>query len=87
MSKAWKNGSTWAHRKARAEVLSANQLENGGKCTLQIEGVCTGTADTAHHTEGKGVSERMVATCRACNLHVGDPRSQDPPISGTYTRW
>jgi hypothetical protein len=68
----------------RAQVLLDNVVNNSGLCTLMIKGVCTGKADTVHHTLGISVTGHdpryMVATCSACNLHVGDPmRGVDPP--------
>lgn len=90
MSRAWKGGSTPAHRRARALVLSDNLANNKGMCTLQIEGVCTGTADQAHHVYGKGLTGddpiHMVAACGACNLKVGDPMRHDP-MPRPVSRW
>lgn len=78
MSKGWQGGSTRAHRRARAFVLA----RDGGRCQVRIPGVCTTVATCAHHTLGKSVTgddpAHMVASCTACNLHVGDPRSLDP---------
>jgi hypothetical protein len=71
VSKAWEGGSTRAHRKSRALVLA----RDGYRCQLRIPGVCTTVAHHAHHTLGKAVTgdnpEHMVASCEACNLHVG----------------
>jgi len=89
MSRSWSKGSTRRWRKVRAAVLLANQAENRGRCTLAIARVCTGTADTAHHTRGKrhGDDPRdLVAACAACNLHVGDPTRHSPPPRPT-SRW
>lgn len=90
MSKAWRKGSTRAHRRARALVLANNAATNNGRCTLQIPGVCTSTADQAHHTLGKAITgddpRYMVAACAACNQHVGDPTAYDPPPT-PRTRW
>jgi hypothetical protein len=59
---------------------------------------CTGRADLggphaghAHHTHGRAVTgddhRFIVASCRACNLHIGDPtKSTDPPCK-PVTRW
>lgn len=83
MSKAWAKGSTAAWRRLRARVLAANLVENQGRCTLQLEGVCTGQADTVHHTLGRAVTgdnpRYLVATCRACNLKVGEPKHSRLP--------
>jgi 5-methylcytosine-specific restriction endonuclease McrA len=90
VSTAWKGGSTRRWRKIRAAVLAANEIENGGRCTLTIPGVCTGRADTVHHTHGKAVTgddpQYLQATCRACNLHVGEPGKNDPQPR-PMTRW
>jgi hypothetical protein len=79
-------GSTRHYRRIRAAVLEANRLENGGRCTLAIPYVCTGTADTLHHTLGWAVTgddpRYMEATCAACNGVVGEPGAktvQPPP--------
>lgn len=83
MSGAWSKGSTARWRKLRAGILLANLRDNEGRCTLQIEGVCAGQADTVHHTLGKAVTgddpRYLVAACRACNLKVGEPKRSSPP--------
>jgi hypothetical protein len=76
MSRAWVGGSTTAWRRVRAAVLLANENENGGRCRLAVKSVCTGMAEQVHHTKGKQYGDDiryLVAVCRACNLHVGDP--------------
>lgn len=82
MSKGWTGGSTRRWRRIRAAVLEENLVTNGGRCTLQIPTVCTLTADTGHHTEGREITgddpRFVVATCKACNLHIGHPPSHDP---------
>jgi 5-methylcytosine-specific restriction endonuclease McrA len=81
MSNNWSKGSTRQWRKTRAAVLLANQQENRGQCTLQIKGVCTGTADQVHHIQGKAFGDRisnLAAVCRACNLKIGDPTRISP---------
>jgi hypothetical protein len=89
MSRDWSSGSTRAWRRIRAAVLHANAMDNQGRCTLAIPGVCTGTADQVHHTKGKAYGDDpryLVACCRACNLHIGHPRTTSPaprPVS----RW
>jgi 5-methylcytosine-specific restriction endonuclease McrA len=39
-------------------------------------------AGEAHHVQGRSVTgddpEHMVAACRACNQHIGDPTKHDP---------
>ena len=69
----------------RALVLARNQVENGGRCTLAIEGTCVDVADCVHHKLGRALTgdhdERyLMAVCTACNRKVGDPqRLPDPP--------
>jgi hypothetical protein len=74
----WIGGSTRAHRRAREVVLA----RAGGVCQLSIQGVCTRAATEAHHTLGRGQTgddpQWMIASCKACNLHVGDPTRFDP---------
>lgn len=83
MSKAWAKGSTAAWRRLRARILFDNQLENQGRCTVQIEGVCTGQANTVHHTLGRGVTgddpRYLVACCKECNGRIGEPKRTSPP--------
>jgi hypothetical protein len=82
VSKAWARGSTYQWRRLRAQVLTANLLENQGQCQVQIEGVCTGPAECVHHTKGRAVTgddpRFLVACCTACNLHIGNPSSSSP---------
>lgn len=90
MSKSWARGSTPAWRRVRARVLQANQQDNGGRCTLQIKGVCTGQATQVHHVVGREVSgddERfLVATCGPCNRRVGEPKRSSPQHKN-ISRW
>lgn len=83
MSKAWARGSTYKWRRLRARVLEANAAENGGRCVVAIEGVCTGVANTVHHTQGRAVTgddpRYLVACCKECNLHIGEPKHHSPP--------
>lgn len=82
MSRSWAKGSTTRWRRIRAAKLATNRVENGGRCTLQIVGVCTGEADTVHHTRGRAVTgdnpKHLAAVCRACNMHVGEPSRHNP---------
>lgn len=95
MSKAWKNGSTTRWRKIRGWVLDQNRGVNGGRCGLEIPGVCTGEADTVHHVLGRAVTgddpRYLQAVCRACNLRVGEPgRAGGKPHSPkhkTISKW
>jgi hypothetical protein len=89
MSRSWSKGSTWRWRKLRAAVLAENLERNGGRCRLQLPGVCTGTAQCVHHVLGRtatGDDPRFLqAVCTACNLHVGQPDQLPEPRGGT--RW
>ena len=77
MSVGWSGGSTRRWRRIRAEVLAENQATRGGVCGVGVEGVCTGQATQVHHTLGirvTGEDKRyLIATCGACNRHIGDP--------------
>lgn len=79
---SWDKGSTRAWRRIRAGVLEENRRTNGGRCVLAIPGVCTGMATCVHHTVGRAVSgddpRYLVASCKACNLHVGEPAKHTP---------
>lgn len=79
-SRAWQN--------TRLQVLA----RDGYRCQLQLEG-CTTTAPVQgghmHHTVGRhtGLDQRyLVASCRSCNLKVGRPEWQDPPVT-PRTQW
>ncbi|GLI00318.1 hypothetical protein Pa4123_55940 [Phytohabitans aurantiacus] len=89
MSRSWRKGSTRRWRKLRAKVLASNAMENKGRCTLQIPGVCTTTATCVHHTRGKAYGDDpryLAAACEPCNLHVGDPTRHSPPPQ-PRSRW
>jgi hypothetical protein len=90
VSKAWARGSTSQWRRLRARVLQANLLENQGQCQVALPEVCTGQADTVHHTQGRAVTgddpKYLVATCRACNLSIGEPKHSSPPHR-TVSQW
>jgi 5-methylcytosine-specific restriction endonuclease McrA len=76
-SEGWKNGSTRAWRKIRAQILRRDAYI----CQLKIVGVCTYKATCVHHLDGKALGdnpERCVASCTPCNLHIGDPTGNDP---------
>lgn len=78
MSAGWSGGSTRRWRRIRAEVLEENRVTNGGRCQLGVGGgVCAGQATQVHHTLGIRVTGHdkryLIATCGACNRHVGDP--------------
>lgn len=90
MSRSWARGSTSAWRRLRARVLRDNLLTNDGRCTLAIDGVCTGQADSVHHTLGRAITgddlRYLAAVCAACNLHVGEPRRSSPDPK-PVTKW
>jgi 5-methylcytosine-specific restriction endonuclease McrA len=83
----WEGGSTRAWRKIRAYVLARDQY----RCQLKIEGVCTTFASHAHHLDGKAAGDdpaRIVAACKECNLHIGDPaRAPSDPEPAGSTWW
>ncbi len=78
MSKSWGKGGTRAWRKRRAQVLADNQRASGGRCRLAVADVCTLAATQVHHVRGRAATgddpRWLVASCRPCNLHVGDPQ-------------
>ena len=81
----WAGGSTREWRRRRALVLD----RDGHRCRVKIANVCTTRATHVHHTIGRGVTgddpAHMVASCEACNLHVGDPTGTDPePSPGSW---
>ena len=89
MSRSWRGGSTRQWRKIRKAILTANQDENAGRCALAVPGVCTGTAEQVHHVRGKAYGDRaldLVAVCRSCNLHVGNP-SRISPAPRPSSNW
>lgn len=85
MSRSWAGGSTYRWRRTREQVLLDNIASNQGRCVLAVPNVCTGPAREVHHTKGRAVTgddpRHLVAVCKACNLHVGDPSAarHDPP--------
>jgi hypothetical protein len=89
MSRSWKGGSTRQWRRIRARVMAENAAR-GGRCQLAIPDVCTGPVTDVHHTHGRAATgddpRYLIATCRACNLHVGDP-SQSNPQPRSSSRW
>lgn len=78
MSKSWRGGSTRRWRKVRAGVL----MRDGYQCRVQLPGVCTTRATHVHHTLGRAVTgddpRYLVASCRECNLAIGDPQRSSP---------
>ena len=79
---SWARGSTRAWRRVRRRVLQANVVSNGGRCTLQLAGVCQGQATHVHHVLGRAVTgddpRYLTAACAACNLHIGEPGKGEP---------
>lgn len=77
MSNAWAGGSTAAWRKLRGSILQANRVEHGGACQVALPDVCTGQANTVHHTLGKKITgddpKYLVACCKECNGSIGEP--------------
>lgn len=90
MSKVWEGGSTTRWRKIRANILLQNKITNGGRCTLSTP-VCTGIADTVHHTLGRAITgddpRYLVAACAACNGHLGQPNHRPDPPCKPRTKW
>ena len=82
-------GRPW--RRLRAQVLADNLSANQGLCTLAIPKVCTGRAQEVHHQLGISTTGHdpryLVAVCRACNLHVGDPTAAPDPPHRPITAW
>lgn len=77
-------GSTRAWRAVRAQIL----VRDGERCQLQLPG-CTHAATEVHHRAGKAAGDdprNLVASCRACNLAIGDPRRHNPAPRGV-TKW
>jgi hypothetical protein len=91
MSKSWKGGSTRAWRLLRQQVLLQNQIDNEGRCRLAIDGVCTGRANTVHHTLGRAVTgddpRYLMATCAQCNRYIGEPAKHTDPPSTKQAHW
>jgi hypothetical protein len=100
VSRSWAKGSTTAWRRTRAAVLAANANQNKGRCQLDVgqgcarhgrpcPGVCTGRANTVHHTKGKAHGDDvryLVAACAECNGHVGNPMDYNPEPT-PRSRW
>lgn len=78
----WPTGGSRPWRRVRAAVLLANWEQHGGICRVGVRGVCTGFQQTVHHVLGRAVTgddpAYLVASCKPCNMHVGDPQTHDP---------
>jgi 5-methylcytosine-specific restriction endonuclease McrA len=88
MSRQWqrRNGGSWRWRTVRAAVLE----RDGYRCRLRIADVCTTLANEAHHLRSPALGDDpafLVAACRACNLHVGDPTRHGDPAPAPRTVW
>jgi len=60
------------------------------KANRKTDHTCTVQADQAHHIRGKAFGDDpawIVAACKACNLHIGDPDQQTDPQPKPRTRW
>ena len=95
MSRSWSRGSTRRWRTLRARVL----FRDGYRCRAHADGwcalvpgqhTCTRVGTHAHHTKGRSITgddERyIVASCEACNLHIGDPSKRSPEPK-QVSRW
>jgi hypothetical protein len=72
-------GSTRAWRTIREWKLAENRRVNDGRCEQAIPGVCTGVATEVHHIHGRMAGDgaaNLHATCKECNLRIGDPTRQ-----------
>jgi len=97
MSKTWKRGSTRQWRRRRDEILIRDagkgcRAHRDGWCNrVPGEHQCTGTQDCVHHTHGRAATgddpRYLVASCTACNLHIGDPTKHGDPKPRSVTRW
>lgn len=90
MSGAWAGGSTSAWRRTRASVLADNLTHNGGACQVALPEVCEGQATCVHHTLGRAITgddpRYLVASCRACNSKIGEPKNRSPKHK-RVSRW
>lgn len=86
MSKNWASGSTTAWRRVRAEVLD----RDARTCQLRLDG-CTAMADQVHHVHGRSVTgddpQYLVASCRHCNLAIGDPTRRPVSRPHNHSQW
>jgi hypothetical protein len=92
MSQSWANGSTRQWRRIRDAILHRDKLA-GYLCRAHEEGwcnhkpgphTCTTRPTEGHHTRGRALTgdnpDFIVASCKACNLHIGDPTTGIQPI-------
>jgi hypothetical protein len=63
---------------------------DGWVCRLQLPG-CTHNANEVHHTRGRSVTgddpKYLVASCKQCNLRVGDPTRHTPARPQRWSSW
>lgn len=99
---SWKTGGGREWRELRAKILERDQYrcrahEDGWceKVPHDRPHTCTGAAPLAggeaHHTLGRGVTgddpRYIVASCRACNIHIGDPTKTPDPVASPVSAW
>lgn len=76
-SRHWGGGSTRRWRQTRLAILKRDQW----RCQINIPNVCTTRATCVHHIRGKQHGDDpqyLLASCQACNLHLGDVTVHDP---------
>lgn len=76
--------------RAHLDGWCARASDRPHECTMRAD-LYGPHAGHAHHTLGRAVTgddpEYIVAACRACNLHIGDPGVQADPQPTPTTRW
>lgn len=91
MSDCWRNRDASEYRlyqRNRKQLFADNLEATGGKCTLAIDGVCTGKQEQAHHIYGvcAGMLGPIVPACGACNRYLGNvTKGKDP--AGRAPTW
>jgi 5-methylcytosine-specific restriction endonuclease McrA len=84
MSANWRGGSTSQWRVVRKAVLVRDHY----LCRLRLAG-CTHRAVQVHHVHGRSVTGDdplyLVASCRECNLKLGEPVASPKPLH--HTQW
>lgn len=75
-------GLVLLHPRALVKLNKRILAEAGYVCSVKRYEVCTGTAECVHHTLGRFVTgddpRYMVASCKACNLAIGEPMKRMP---------
>jgi 5-methylcytosine-specific restriction protein A len=88
MSKAWAAGSDTRWRTFRLTILERDR----GVCTLREQG-CTGTATQVHHIVplARGGAKydpgNCTASCKTCNLALGDTPPAPQPAPRPTSTW